>query len=143
MFAQEVQFPAAIVSAGGSSNGSSVNQSRWRLAAVHVITLNDDIKVKTKLKNQALPALDWNVSIYPNPVEDFLHLEFEVPEEGVDLFIKITDISGRVVFIQEARPYVNGSNIELNVSGYLPALYLLQISPPDLSSQKVFRIQKI
>ena len=84
MFAQEVQFPATIVSAGGSSDGSTAIQSRWRLAPVHVITLNDDIKVKTKLKNQALPVLDWNVSIYPNPVEDFLHLEFEVPEEKKD-----------------------------------------------------------
>ena len=142
MFAQEVRFPPAIVSAGGSSNGSTANQSRWRLAPIHVITLKENLKTKGASVDQAFLEQDWNVSIYPNPVEDFLHLEFEIPEEK-ELFIKITDISGRVVFIQEAQPFVNGSSVELNFSRYIPALYLLQISSPDLKSQKVCRIQKL
>jgi hypothetical protein len=142
MFGQEVRFPAAIVSAGSSPNGSAISQSRWRLAPVHVITLNDDEKVKSGLKGQPTPQEDWNVFIYPNPVKDFLYLEFEVPEKE-ELFLKITDISGRIVFIQETRPYLDGSTDEIDLSRYSPALYLLQISSPDHSKQKVYRIQKI
>ena len=51
MLAQEVQFPSAIVSAGGSSDGSSVSLSRWRIRQVHVITLHYDVTMKDKLKD--------------------------------------------------------------------------------------------
>ena len=142
MVAQEVHFPSSIVAAGGSSEGSSVNLSRWRLAPVHVFTLKGDNKVKSDLKSQALPVQDWNVSIYPNPVEDFLYLDFELQEQK-ELLLKITDFTGRIMFIQEARTFLNGSTIELNISHYSPGLYLLQVASPDLSSQKVFNIIKL
>ncbi|MFO7672061.1 MAG: T9SS type A sorting domain-containing protein [Bacteroidales bacterium] len=141
MFAQEVRFPSAIVSAGGGSNGSSVNLSRWRLGQVHVVTLSEDVKIKDKSKEDLL-TLDWNVTVYPNPVEDLLYLEFELPESK-DLFLRITDVVGRVIFIQEARIFINGSHVELNMSNYLPASYLLQITSSDLLSQKVYCIQKL
>ena len=91
--------------------------------------------------NQSLPLQDWNVSVYPNPVKDFLHLEFEIPEE--ELCIKIIDVSGRILFIQEARTFINGSTDEIDMSAYEPALYLLQIYSPDLKTHKVYRIQKL
>ena len=142
MLAQEVRFPTAIVSAGGSSDGSSVNLSRWRLGQIHVLTLPEDEKIKDKSNDLELSEPDWNVTVYPNPVEDFLYLEFELPEAR-DLFIKITDVSGRILFIQEARTFINGSTDEIDMSRYRPALYLLQIYSPDLKTQKVYRIQKL
>jgi len=142
MFSQEVRFPPAIVSAGGSTDGSAITQTRWRLASVHVITFNVDDKVKSDLKSLALPTEDWNVSIYPNPVGDYLYLEFELPEQR-ELVLKITDIVGRVIFVQEARTFVNGSIEELNMSSFNPALYLLHIFSSDLTSSQVYRIQKL
>ena len=140
VFAQEVQFPSAIISAGGggSIEDNSISFSRWRIGQVHVITLPDDLQ----FNNPDELNQDWNVSIFPNPAEDFLYLEFEVPEEK-ELCIKITDISGRVLFIQEARTFINGSTDEIDMSRYVPALYLLQISSPDLKSQKIYRVQKL
>jgi hypothetical protein len=138
MLAQDIRFPSAIVAAGGSSEGGSVTLSRWRLAPVHVITLPDD-----KLKEKGLiKDADWSVSIYPNPVEGFLNLEFDLLEEK-EFLLKITDVSGRIIFIQEPRTFIDGSSVELDFSRYIPALYLLQISSPDLSSQRVYRIQKL
>jgi hypothetical protein len=142
MFGQEVRFPSAIVSAGGGSEGSAVNLSRWRLAPVHVITLNIDEKVKSDLKSISLPVTDWKVSIYPNPVGDYFNLEFELQEQR-EFFLKITDLAGRVTFIQEARTFLNGATVEHNVSNYSAGIYLLQIASPDLSSQKVYRIVKL
>lgn len=142
MFAQEVQFPAAIVSAGGGSSGSAANLSRWRLAPIHVITLNTDTKIKSTETKKSLPLEGWDVSLYPNPVKDFLHLEFEVPEKE-ELCIKISDIAGRIIFIQEARTFINGSTDEINMSTSQPALYLLHIYSSDLKTQKIYRIQKI
>ncbi len=136
MLAQDISFPSAIVSAGGSTgDGNPVNLSRWRIGQVHVLTIPID---QTTMDND----LDWNVIAYPNPVKDLLQLEFELPETR-DLFLKVTDASGRVIFIQEARPFINGFISELDMSKYPSALYLLQISSSDLKSQRVLRIQKL
>ena len=136
MLAQDISFPSAIVSAGGSTGDENpVNLSRWRIGQVHVLTIPIDQSTREN-------DLDWNVTVFPNPVHDFLQLEFELPETR-DLFLKVTDIAGRVIFIQEARPFITGSISELNMSKYPPALYLLQISSPDLKSQRVLRIQKL
>lgn len=136
MLAQDFHFPASIVSAGGSTiDGSAVNFSGWRIGQVHVLTLPIDLSEKETMQ-------DWNVSAYPNPVKDFLQLEFELPEAR-EFFLKVTDASGKVAFIQEARPFINGSISEIDLSDCPPALYLLQVSSIDLRSQRVLRVQKL
>jgi hypothetical protein len=143
IFAQEVQFPSAILSAGGNyDDGSFTRLSRWRIGQIHVITLPEKVSTKVNDETHDLSKQNWIVSVYPNPVEDFLYLEFKLPETK-EFLLKITDVAGRVVFTQEARPFINGSIVELNMSGYSPALYLLQISSHDKKSQQVYRIQKI
>ena len=143
MLAQEVSFPSAVVAAGGSTlDSKSVSFSRWRIGQVHVLTFPDEDPIKKKTKDTDMFEPYWNVSVYPNPVKDFLYLEFKLPESK-ELFLKITDVSGRVIFIQEARTFINGSIVNLNMLRYKPALYLLQISSLDLKSQKIYRIQKV
>lgn len=140
--AQEMSLRSSLLSAGGNAEGSSIGFSRWGLGQVHLITLPGDASAKDKLKDGDLSLQDWNVRIFPNPVKDFLYLAFELPE-AKELFLKITDVGGRIVYIQEARTYINGSIVDLDLSGYNPALYLLQISSQDLRSQKIYPIQKI
>ena len=141
LLAQDIHFPSAIVAAGGSSEGGSATLTRWRLAPIHVITLQSDkMKVKNPLQEESIA--DWSVSLYPNPTEDFLYLEFQIEVER-ELILKIADASGRVMYIQEARSFSNGSNLVLNVSRYNPGLYLLQITSKDLKSQQIFRVQKL
>ena len=143
IFAQEVQFPSAILSAGGNyDDGSSTRLSRWRIGHIHVITLPEKVSTRVNDETHDLSKQNWIVSVYPNPVEDFLYLEFKLPETK-EFLLKITDVAGRVVFVQEARTFINGSIVELNMSGYSPALYLLQISSLDMKSLQVYRIQKI
>ena len=135
MFGQEIQFPPSIIAAGGSSEGSTVNLSRWRLAPIHVITIPERMDYLNE-------DTDWNVSVYPIPTEDHLYLQFELPEQR-KLYIQITDMSGRVIFVQEPKPYINGSKIELNVSQYSPEMYLLRVCSPDQTSEKIYRFQKL
>ena len=140
MFAQEVQFPSAIVSAGGGSlEDNPISFSIWRIGQVNVVTFTDDMRIDDPDGlNQ-----DWSVFILPNPVEDFLYLEFVLPEEDKELFIKVCDISGRVVFMQEARTFTHGSTDEIDMSRYKSAPYIIQISSPDLKSQNIYRVQKL
>lgn len=136
VLAQEISFPSALIAAGGSTlDGKTVSFSRWRIGQVHVLTI-------PSYESAVIDDLDWSVSGYPNPVENILHLEFELPETR-DLFLKVTDASGRVVFLQESRPFIDGFITELDMSKYPPALYLLQVSSPDLKSQRILRIQKL
>jgi len=138
MMAQDIRFPTAIVSAGGSSvEGSSASLSRWRIGQIHVLTLPEATSLKERNE-----VLDWKITIYPNPVNDILYLEFELPEAR-ELTLKITDVAGRIILYQEAQSYVDGSSLELNMAPYDPALYLLQIISSDLTCHKVYRIQKL
>jgi hypothetical protein len=139
---EEVHLPPAVLAAGGSSDGSSTGFYRWRLSMVHVINLSGDYS--TKQKGLALDdtKLDWSVSLYPNPVEEYLTVEFKLTE-AKDFVIKLTDITGRTLMIQEARTIVPGDIIELNLSKYSSTLYLLHISTWDQKTHNVYRIQKI
>jgi hypothetical protein len=139
---EEVHLPPAVLAAGGSSDGSSTGFYRWRLSMVHVITLSGDYSAKENdwALDDAKP--DWSVSLYPNPIEEYLNVEFKVPEAR-DFTIKLTDISGRSLMIQKARTIVPGEIIELNMSRFSSSLYLLDITSPDQKTHKVYRIQKI
>ena len=139
---EQVHLPPAVLAPAGSSDGSSTNLSRWRLSLVHIITLSGDQHVKEDdlAFDDAKP--DWKVSLYPNPVDAYLIVEFKLTEAR-ELMIKLVDVTGRVLLIQETRTIQPGEIIELNMSKYSSALYLLHFTSPDQKTRKVYRIQKI
>lgn len=137
MLAQEVHFPPAILAGGGASSEENVaNISRWRLSQVHVITLPGTISADEELMQEG------SVTVYPNPVQDFLNIEFKT-EESNNYIIKITDVLGRILLIQDQRTIFPGQVIELNMAEYTPAMYLLHIESPDQEKRGVYSIQKI
>ena len=147
MLAQsDIYLPPIVVAAGGSSDGgsdgSTIIITRWRLSKVHMVTLSGDYSREEKSLVSDDPDLDWHVTLYPNPVSDNLHIEFELPETS-EFLIKLSDITGRVLMTQEARTILPGEIIELNMSGFSSALYLLNISTLDQKTRKIYRIQKI
>ena len=147
MLAQsDIYLPPIVIAAGGSLDGgsdeSTIIISRWRLSKIHVVTLSGDYSIEEKGLVSDDPDLDWNVRLYPNPVSDNLHVEFELAET-MDFVIKLTDITGKVLIIQKARTTLTGDIIKLNMSGFSSALYLLNISIQDQMTSKSYRIQKI
>ena len=138
MLAQDIHFPPAIVAAGGSSEGGSVTLSRWRLSPIHVITLPDD-KFKEK---DMIRDVEWSVFIYPNPVEDFLYVKFRIVT-SMNCILRITDILGREVLIQDHRTIQPQEVIELNLSDYMPAPYFLHIESSYLETRTSFTFQKL
>ena len=147
MLAQsDVYLPPIVVAAGGSldggSNESTIIISRWRLSKLHVVTLSGDYSIEENGLVSDDPDLDWNVRLYPNPVSDNLHVEFELPE-NMEFIIKLSDITGRVLMTQEAKTILPGEIIQFNLSEFSSALYLLNISTLDQKTRKIYRIQKI
>jgi hypothetical protein len=139
---EEVHLPPAVLAAGGSSDESSTGFYRWRLSMVHVITLPGDFSIEQKRLALDDTNINWSVSLFPNPVDEYLNIEFNLPE-AKDFVVKLTDITGRVLLIQKARTIVPGEIIEINMSKFSPSLYLLNISAPDQKIRKVYRFQKI
>lgn len=65
--------------------------------------------------------IDMEFQIYPNPVENTLHIE--APES---MKVQLTDLNGRKVLDQKT-----GKNIEINMAGLKPGTYLLTIWKGD------------
>ena len=145
MAQDEIYLSPVLVAAGGTGgapDGSRVILSRWRLSNIPVITLSGDYPgAEQDLINEG-PDEGWKETLYPNPVDDNLQIEFKLDETS-DFVIKLTDLSGRVLMIREAATTLPGDIIELDMSGYASTLYLLHVSMPDQKSVRVFRIQKI
>ena len=137
MLAQEVHFPPAVLAGGGASSEENVaNISRWRLSQVHVITLPGTISIDEELMQEG------SITVYPNPVKDFLYVEFKM-EESDDYIIKLCDVLGRTLLIQDQRTILQGQVIELNLAEYTPAMYLLHIESHDQKKRGVYPVQKI
>jgi hypothetical protein len=142
----DIYLPPIVVAAGGSLDGgsdeSTIIITRWRLSKIHVVTLSGDYSIEETGLVSDDPDLDWNVTLYPNPVSDNLHVEFELPETR-EFIIKLSDITGRVLMTREARTILPGEIIQFNLSEFSSALYMLHISTLDPKTHKVYRIQKI
>jgi len=141
VYAQEVQLPPAIVSAGGSSEEGSPNISRWRLSHVHVITLPDDVSVSADHLIQDDLDLGWRVSVYPNPVKDFLYIQFDL-QQSEKFQIKLTDITGKHLLIQKENTFFPDQVFELDFSAYSPATFLLQIESLERKNRRAYPVQK-
>jgi hypothetical protein len=134
-YGQEIELKTAITtSAGGSSDLSNLNISKWRLGQVHTIVFeSENIEETTKIK--------WKVRSYPNPFEKNINLGFITKEED-DYSIKIYDISGKHLWLNEERKILPNQVISLDLSFLPNALYLVMIKPLNAKGQKVFKVQK-
>jgi hypothetical protein len=144
---QEVQFSPSVISSGGSSNSTnSVNFSRWRIGQINVVILPSEntLKQASVINANPLPlesAKEWSVSIYPNPVNTLLKVHFEMESQGV-FTLEIFDVSGRKLITENALIIFPGQVVEIDLSGLIPALYLLKVIPSAMNAQKLFKILK-
>jgi hypothetical protein len=137
MLAQEVHFPSMVLAGGGgTSEGNTANISRWRLSQVHIITLPEEETIENDLTQKGI------ITIYPNPAKDFLYIKFQTEESG-DYILRLTDVLGRTLLIQDQRTILPEQIIELNVTNYIPATYILHVESPDQKTRGVFPVQKI
>ncbi|KPL11440.1 MAG: hypothetical protein AMS23_05330 [Bacteroides sp. SM1_62] len=139
---EEFHLPPAVLAAGGSSGGESIILSHWRLARVHSLTISENLILSDNDFVQDFTGLGQLISVYPNPVEEFLYLKFDLTEAR-DFIIKLSDITGRVLLINDDRTVQADETLEFDLSRFASALYLFQISTTDRKEYIVFRIQKI
>ncbi|MEM1319369.1 MAG: T9SS type A sorting domain-containing protein [Bacteroidota bacterium] len=74
--------------------------------------------------------------ISPNPASDWFEVDY--PSSGEDLRLKLMDIQGRILQDHLLPANQGGGQIELDVSTYIPGIYVVEISQGKLrTSRKV------
>ena len=136
LYAQKIELNTPVLAtAGNGLTGETVNISKWRLGEVHLIVLN---KENAKIVNER----NWNVKAYPNPCEDRLYLQFDIPSTD-KIFIQITDLTGRKQLLSSKHVIEPGEVINIRTSNLSSGMYLLQIIPSDEQSARFMKIQKM
>lgn len=147
IFGQNVQFPRAIVSAGGSNFYNALSPvflSRWRIGAINILTIpntDNGLKVATIGSPQEDLSTGWSVAVYPNPVRDFLKVKFEKSSD-MNFTIEMTDMTGRKLSTKRAEGISAGQTEEYDLTGFVPGMYLLRVIPDDQSGHRLFKVIK-
>jgi len=143
-FAQEVQFPPTVLAAGGGVvTYNTVNISKWRIGEVNVLYIeSEDLKSNSinELADSSIKG-EGEIAVYPNPVHENLNVQFDTDAKK-EICIKITDIAGRKVLIDQKQMVLPGQIIQLDFSGLNPSLYLVTAYSADKTLKAVFKIEK-
>lgn len=147
LLGQEVQFPGAVISSGGSNPLSGgVNITRWRIGQINVITLPSTEKIR---KLATIPETEpseetneaWEISVYPNPVTSWLNIRFDM-ESRNEFSLEVYDLRGRKIRAESSLMMLPGQVAEMDLTGLTPALYLLKVTPAANGTQKLYKITK-
>jgi len=147
--AQITLAPTVIASGGGYHEADNISLS-WTLGEVAVTTLTGGSMILTQGFQQPFDIgvgigteeMNWNIAVYPNPVEDELRIRFGIEKPG-DFLIELQDVTGRVLTQEQHKQILPGEILQLNTSGYREGVYFLKLSTPDRNQVKVLSIRKL
>jgi hypothetical protein len=100
-----------------------------------------DIDGKSEMSETRSAMLDCgdNISVFPNPANDYLMIQFNTSKDGV-YQIKLTDISGRTILAYEPRIEKGVKTIKLDTSHYAAGFYHVSVTNKQLSQTFSIRI---
>ena len=141
--------PTVIASAGDYAEAGGISLS-WTLGEVAVTTLEQGDIVLTQGFQQSyqrgvgidLNPVDWQISAYPNPVDNQLTVRFDV-REPTDFWIEIQDVTGRMVSQKEYNEVHPGDLVRVNMGEYRSGIYLFRIFTPDRQQMRVISVSKL
>ncbi|MFO7933178.1 MAG: T9SS type A sorting domain-containing protein [Bacteroidales bacterium] len=149
MHAQISLSPSVISAAGDYYEGTEMSIS-WTLGELAVTTLQGGNMILTQGFQQPFDIgvgikqnkMNWNISVYPNPLGEELRIRFDVPSPG-DYLIEIQDVTGRVMSQEMHMQVRTGETVILDTSGFLPGIYFLKVISPDKEQLQVTGLRKI
>ena len=139
--------PQVIASAGTHySNGSA--QLSWTIGEPVITTVSNGNNIITQGFHQTLLTVTsveeqsvagMNVTVYPNPTSDLLNINFvnNLKDLQMDLF----DMSGKL--LQARKVGAVESNVQISMSDYARANYLLRVYSIDGSVNYTYKVQKM
>ena len=80
-------------------------------------------------------------TLYPNPATDRINLDFELYGDLKDATVRITDIQGKVVGMEQLAHVKNGETRNINVNHLSQGMYILTISTNEMRMSTKFSRQ--
>lgn len=145
----QVTLEPSVIAAGGDYAESGQISISWTLGELAVSTLAGENMILTQGFQQPFDvgvgtgpeAVNWNISVYPNPVRDVLTIRFGI-EKAADFLIQVQDVTGRVLAVEQNKNILPGDIVQLNTSGYSEGVYFVKLFAPNLNQVKVVSINK-
>lgn len=147
--AQITLAPTVISSGGGYAEGENISIS-WTLGELAVTTLTGGNMILTQGFQQPFDVgvgirkdeVNWDISVYPNPVGDELSIRFDIDKPG-DFLLEIQDVTGRLISQEQHKQINPGDILLLNTSTYSTGIYFLKVFTPDRQQVQVTSIRKL
>jgi len=147
--AQVELSPTVLSAAGGYSNNGEISLS-WTLGELAVTTLSGGNMIMTQGFQQPVDKvvgirqnkMEWDISVYPNPVRDELQVRFNIKKSG-DFIVEVQDVSGRLIRQQLYKQVKPGDLIKLNTSAFTEGLYFIKLYTSDRQYIQVTSLSKL
>ncbi|MEN8156986.1 MAG: T9SS type A sorting domain-containing protein [Bacteroidota bacterium] len=146
--AQVILAPSVISSGGGYFEDDNLSIS-WTLGELAVTTLSGGDLILTQGFQQPFNTgvgiteieMDWQISVYPNPVIDELYIRFDISDPG-DFLIEVQDVTGRLITQKQHDQVKPGDIVLLGTSHYTPGIYFLKVLNGDRQQVQVTTFNK-
>ncbi len=122
-----LSFTAGEATVGTISSGDSLAQGFWLGAIVEITLSNEDF------------TLEVQTTAYPNPVTDYLNLNFN-ELAGQDFEVTLYNTNGKQVFRKELKN--SSTNETLDFQSYSTGMYVLNILQRVTNKSKTIKIIK-
>ena len=126
-----VQGQQQVVSSAGNFNANASGSISWTLGELAVETLTTAGNILTQGFQQSrltvvgigdIPALDFEIVVFPNPARDHLIIRTD-KEQHENLYYQLYDLSGRIILQDRIRE----TETTIPVNHLRSAVYLLRI----------------
>ena len=147
--AQIEMGPSVIASSGGFGESEDFSIS-WTLGEIAVSTLKTENLILNQGFQQASDFglgiqkndLNWDISVYPNPVQNELSILFDLRESN-DFLLELQDVTGRLLIQESHERVIPGDLVILNISDFVSGVYFLRVFTTDFKQVKVACLRKL
>ena len=138
-----------LASAGDDFSNETLSISST-LGEMMIETISSENHILTQGFQQSRLTLDtwlqdsynqWEVRIYPNPVEDLLTIHINGDYYG-RIRIELFDLKGRKLMINLSEKPFSMADVQLDLNNIVTGFYLLKITSYDFKYCKITRIEK-
>ncbi len=106
-----------------------------------VVYAENPTALESELMNEKFGAEEVTVKVSPNPVTNYLSVDFTA-FSGNDINISVTNVTGQIVFNQTVRLNVGQSKASIDMSGYPRGFYIVRVSDTSGVINKTIKVLK-
>lgn len=128
-----------VISTSGSQGETTSGSLNWTVGEAVIETITNGTNTMTqgfqqsKLTVTAINNLKDSgieLSVYPNPANDFLSIEVKTDKQ-IDLMLSLIDLNGKLILQKK----MTGNIQTVNMENYSPATYILKVTEDNKEIQ--------